>query len=784
MKESLFKLLKFILGWPLSFVALYFIWTLVAPHINNLFEGLENINYLLLTAGIFSFIVFYFLRGFIWYKLLLDHSCKISFKQAAFLWIMSEIKRYIPGKFWFILGRAAAFSNYGVKKLEIARLIIIELQIFVLGSLIVSLLSVPFLLQHFLSIIPFVSIIVTIVGVFIFILLILYINNQYVIEKLPKKIKQTVGVILPKMNQEELVFLLFISVLALLFFGLGNYFIIASIVFIHPQLIPQLVGFFTLSFLLGFLSFFTPAGLGVREGIVTIGLAKIVSSGSAAFGSLFSRLILIISELIFLLILFIWTSIKSSKIAKIEKFIASHSHEAILCLLFIIYIVYFTTTSFLRYDNFYTGRFDLGNMAQTVWNTSQGRIFEFTNPDGTESISRLGFHADFILILLSPFYYLWTNPKMLLLIQTIIVAAASFFVFLIAREVLKNKNLALIFSFVYLLNPSIERANLYDFHGITLATFFLLGIFYFYLKKKYVWFTIFAFLAAITKEEIWLITAFFGILIFIAHKKRVLGAAIFITSIALFYYLLWHAIPNVHGSQHFALSYYSDYGDSPSRVIKNIILSPEKIISTLFDKARIMYLIQLFLPVGFLSLIAPFYLIFAVPDLAINLLSNNSQLHQIYYQYTAAVSPFIFVAAIYGARFFIRYISLMILTIYLIMLCLISAYFYGPLPGAFESNLDMYVKQVNHREEIERYLDNIPEDMSIAATNNVGSHLFHRRDVYVLPIGIGKADVIIFLLTNKSTFKAEKKLVDKLKKNDNYYLDTQIDKFIVFKKKF
>ena len=783
MKKSLFKLLKFLFGWPISLIALYFIWRLIGPQMDNFFEGLRDINYLLLIAGIFSFIVFYFLRGFIWYKLLPDHG-NISFKQAAFLWAISEIKRYIPGKFWFILGRAASFSNHGIKKLETARLMLIELQIFALGSLIVSLLSVPFLLQHFLSTIPFISILLYIVYLFVFILLIIYINNQYVIEKLPKKIKQAAGAVLPKMSSKKIVFLLFISVIGLLAFGLGNYFIIASIVFMHPQLIFQLIGFFTLSFLLGFLSFFAPAGLGVREGIMTIGLVKIISSGSAAFGSLFSRLFLIISELIFLLILFIWMSIKNSKITKIEKLIASHSRESILCLFFILYILYFTTASFLRYDNFYTGRFDLGNMAQTVWNTSQGRIFEFTNPDGIEPMSRLGFHADFILILLSPFYYLWTSPKILLLIQTIIVAVGSFFVFFIASELLKNKNLALAFSIAYLLSPSVERANIYDFHGVTLATSFLLGVFYFYLKKRYAWFTIFAFLAAITKEQIWLVTALFGILIFITHKKRLLGSAIFIISIVMFYYLIWHAIPNAHGSQHFALSYYSDYGDTPSSVVKNIFLSPEKIINTLIDKGRLMYLVQLFLPVGFLSLAAPFYIIFAAPDLGINVLSNNSQLHQIYYQYTAAVSPFIFVTAIYGARFLMRYISPMVLIIYLTTSCLIGAYLYGPLPGAVESNLDMYTKQIMHKEDIESYLNKIPEDVSIAATNNAGSHFSHRRDLYVLPMGIGRADIIIFLLTDPSTFKAGKELADELNKNDNYYLDTQIDKFIVFKKRF
>ena len=141
MRENLFRFLKFILGWPLSLAALYFIWTLVASHISNLFEGLEDINYSLLIAGIFSFIVFYFLRSFIWYKLLPDHAA-ISFKQASFMWAISEIKRYIPGKFWFILGRTAAFSNHGIKKLETTRLMLIEIQIFVLGSLVISLLSI------------------------------------------------------------------------------------------------------------------------------------------------------------------------------------------------------------------------------------------------------------------------------------------------------------------------------------------------------------------------------------------------------------------------------------------------------------------------------------------------------------------------------------------------------------------------------------------------------------------------------------------------------------------
>ena len=86
------------------------------------------------------------------------------------------------------------------------------------------------------------------------------------------------------------------------------------------------------------------------------------------------------------------------------NFIKKHRYAITLVVFITLYVAYFTTASFLRYDNFFTGRFDLGNMDQTVWNTIHGRIFQLTDPNGTTNISRLAFHADFILVLIAPLY--------------------------------------------------------------------------------------------------------------------------------------------------------------------------------------------------------------------------------------------------------------------------------------------------------------------------------------------------------------------------------------------
>ncbi|HZE87126.1 MAG TPA: DUF2079 domain-containing protein [Methylomirabilota bacterium] len=778
MKSYVYNFLKFLVGWPLSLLAIFFIGKLLMPQLPFLITKLQHLNLSLLVYGSFSFLLFYSLRSYIWYRMLRKAGHTISWKDACFLWSASELKRYIPGNIWSFLGRAVAFSEKGITKKEIAMYLIIEAELLLLGAAVIALLALPFLLRF--SLLPFTPFSTLFIPVLIFLGVGVYIFHKKVkIPFLP----------LPPFASSEIYFLVFLSTLSFLFFGLGHFLTIASFISLNPQLIWELTGFTVLAFLLGYLSLITPAGFGVREGILVFGLGKIIPLSIAAFSALFARIMLIVTELLFFFFAFIWYGIKSKKLAQIETWISNHKHILILCALFFIYIAYFTPITFLRYDNFYAGRFDLGNMAQTVWNTTRGRVFMFTNPNGTDNISRLAFHADFILVLLAPLYALWPNPKMLLLIQTVVIAAGAFFVYLIAKLIVKNKNISLTFALLYLINPSIQRANLYDFHAVTLATTFLLATYYYFLKKRYDYFLFFAILAGMCKEQVWLIIALFGLFLVIFQKKYIFGSILFIICTVTTFYLITHAIPQALGSQHFALSYYSDFGDSTSGIIKAIIFSPTKTITTLLQPDRIAYLKQLLLPLGYLPLLAPLLLIFAIPDLFINLLSNNDQLHQIYYQYTATISPFLFLAAIYGLYFlkklFPKAQSTLLIT-YLLIVSLTAAYAFGPLPGMHEANTDMLTKQIPNRAFIDKYLSHIGKRFSVAASNNIGSHLSQRQRIYALPLGVDKADVIVFLLTDSEqpqSLKAERELVQKLKQDPAYQLSIEKDEFIVFKKK-
>jgi uncharacterized membrane protein len=655
-----------------------------------------------------------------------------------------------------------------------------------LGAIILASFSLPFAtylipkLGVFSALFPLAYLLALFLGI-------VYIFSKALTKSLRNKKKTYFTAILPQFSPLVNGVQLLLSLFSFFIFGLGSYFTALSIAYLNPQHVVGFISFFIFSFFVGYISLITPMGLGVREGVITAGLSKLMTSTTAGVVAIFIRIIFIISELLAIGGAYIWFKSKNETLRTIEKYLYLHQHEVTLTIGIALYSIYFTTASFLRFANFFTGRFDLGNMDQTVWNTLHGRIFMFTNPDGTEVLSRLAFHADVILVLLAPFYALWRDPRMLLFLQTIVLACGAFFVYAIAEKILKNKNVALTFATVYLLNPAIQYTNLYDFHAVTFATTFLLGTYYFAIEKKYKHFFLFAILSGLCKEQIWLIIGLFGLYFFIVQKKKVLGVSVFVLFMGLTYYIISYLIPQARGGNHFALAFYSDFGDSPINIVKTIILSPQKVILTILEPSRLEYLKRLLLPIGFFPLFAPFVLIFAAPDLLINLLSSNTNFHQIYYQYTATVTPFLFIAGIYGVVFVKKrfYVSNILIVSYLFIVGFLGAYLYGPLPGAQHPSIDMFTQAQSDRKFIAQYLSRIPRQYSVAATNNIGAHLSHRRYLFTIPTGMEKADVIAFLLGDKfaqPSPMAQQAMIDTLLKNPQYILRIQRGNFFVFEK--
>jgi len=78
------------------------------------------------------------------------------------------------------------------------------------------------------------------------------------------------------------------------------------------------------------------------------------------------------------------------------------------------------------------------------------------------------------------------------------------------------------------------------------------------------------------------------------------------------------------GAQHNNFWYrYQALGSSPGEAIVNLIIHPWLFFTTFVTLNRLYYLASLFRSTGFLSLLAPEWLLLALPGLAINLLSTD-----------------------------------------------------------------------------------------------------------------------------------------------------------------
>lgn len=706
-----------------------------------------------------------------------------SYKMTAFVWGFSELQRYIPGTIWPILKRSSQYEQLGSERKAILTSILHEAEFMGVACLLLSFLSLNFLIfallpQYLDIVIPAILISTSVIS-----LTFLLFHKQL----LPHKTFLTKH-FFPDMSITKLIKLLLLMTGAFFLFGLSTYFAVDAITILYFPHVVSLSAFFVLSFLVGYLSFLAPMGLGVREAVVTYGLSKYVTLEAAALGAIFSRIIQIIGELLFLAIVAVWVKFLANKTKKIEVFVIEHKYQLFLALFVLLYILYFTIASFLRYDSFFTGRFDLGNMDQTVWNTIHGRIFQLTNPDGTNIMSRLAFHADFILVLLSPLYLIWQDPRMLLLTQTVALAVGGIFVYLIGTNILQKRNLAFAFALSYLIYPAINHANLFDFHPVTLAVPFLLAGWYMGLKQKYYIAGLFFLLAGTTKEEVWIMTGLLGIYFLFWKKQKIFGSLLTLFSFGMFYYLFWHAIPAARGAEHFALAYYSDFGTSPTIILKNIVFSPIKTLAIVFGKAQVIYLLELFAPLFFLPLLAVPLLIFVAPEMGIDLLSQNAQLHSIHYHYAAIFAPFLFITAMYGLRIVqSRWKRLEQFAMYIILIpAILCAYVYGPLPGALSMNHDMFTNELSYAPLIDSFLLSIPKRYSVAATNNVGSHLAHRQKIFTIPTGLKEADIVVFLLNDQyaqPSLVAQKEMAKELDNDPSYSKLFAYQDFVVYKKK-
>lgn len=762
---------EYFLGYPLTILAFLFIGNILYSSRVKIASSLFHTNLFHLTLGILCVSLFFMVKGILWILLLNKNNLVTNRKRLLFSYTFSEIQRYIPGNIFAYLKRIKTHKAENIDTRSVVKNIVIESAILASSAALLSITGVLFLLKNN-SFILFNNFFILIC---LFAALVILVTLYLFITKLNYSI-------FSKVFFEKHLPLFLLGCLGWMCFGIGNYFIAISIAPFSVYYFSVICSLFILCWLIGYLLFILPMGLGARELAIVYSFSSLAPLYLLPLVALYSRLGMIIGEFIFLSISYLYYKIKLPKLFQKVNFAT-----ILLTIITTVHASYFAYVSILRHNNFLTGRFDLGNMDQTVWNTFHGNFFLLTNPDGVNQISRLGIHADFFLVLIAPLYALWEDPRVLLILQSIVISMGAFFVYAIAIYIFKKvnhlslfkvKTLALGLSFSYLLNFYIQEQVLFDFHAVSLSTTFLLATSYFFIRKKYALFTLFLFLSVLCKENIYLIGALFGLGL-ILRKKWSYGVILSGVCLGVFTFLMIKLIPQSRGTEHFALSYLSYLGDKPTKIVANVFLKPYLLFPLVFNFQTLQYYYELFVTTGFLALIAPTYLIFALPDLAINTLSTNQNLRSYQFHYGATIIPFIYVSTIYGIKKILNFKKSKtiqtVLVYYLFAITLITTWNFSNLPGAKNADYFPFVQQKGDIEYINNAINSIPLAAKVSATNNIGAHLSQRESIYVLPRGIDMADYLVF-------YKENLDLAKSYEANPKYLEVAHREDFWVFKK--
>ncbi len=309
------------------------------------------------------------------------------------------------------------------------------------------------------------------------------------------------------------------------------------------------------------------------------------------------------------------------------------------------FIMYLTT----RHSVYLTNAEDLGNMDQAIWNTLHGRMLNQTicntvgdtNCYSLAGITRFAIHFEPILFPVSLLYVIWPDPRMLQIIQTLVVASGAFPAFWLARLRLRSELAGVGIAALYLLYPAQQFATVSDFHAVTFTAAFLLFTLYFMYTRRSVWLFVFAVLAMACKEEIPLVIAMFGLWSIIFQQRWRSGLALTLLACgwAVVSFLI---VPHIFSPSGHSLvaSRYASLGHTPLEIARTFLLHPIGVLKEhVFEHSHFFYLRLLLTPAGYLPLLAPWVLVLALPSLAVNLLSSDFNQYSGLYQYNAEIVP-------------------------------------------------------------------------------------------------------------------------------------------------
>jgi uncharacterized membrane protein len=395
---------------------------------------------------------------------------------------------------------------------------------------------------------------------------------------------------------------------------------------------------------------------------------------------------------------------------------------------------------YLLYDSYKANAFDLGLFTEAIKNTLKGALLY----DKMEGFNHLAIHFSPILLLVTPFYWLFQSPITLLVLQSVLIGFSAWLIYYLARYFKLSKRVSLLIEILFCVNPLVWGILLFDFHEICFAVPLLLLMIIGLLQKKWVLFGVSLFLALLVKEDITLTIGALGVSIFIYEwfkTKKISWVAVIMmisAGITLIISLIVSRALSIGDAPRILLPFTLRYHFGSGSSVNSLVA----LLEHTFDSYSLIMIFAFFAPLCFFSLGTLEWSIPAIGILLMCMVSTWYGQHNQIIQYSAGAIPFLFVGAMMTlARS--KYpteidntknkYNVIGVLVFLILISLVITF--------FPNNRGAVMKLPDsHTEAITEVLNKIPNGVTVTANNSLEPHLVSRDDVYVAPMQYDGSD--------------------------------------------
>lgn len=405
--------------------------------------------------------------------------------------------------------------------------------------------------------------------------------------------------------------------------------------------------------------------------------------------------------------------------------------EVVLAASVAAYVLILGSLTWAQQSNFGTYGFDMGLYDQGIWLLSR-----FKEPFLTgRGLNFFAHHVNPITLLFVPAYWLGAGPHFLYLIETVWMALGALPVWLLARDRLGNSWLGVALGAAFLLHPSLEWINWFQFHPDALTVTPLLFAYWLAGRRRWGWFAVAVAAALACKEDAALAVAVLGLLLLLRGERRA-GLLTAAAGVSWFLIATDVIIPLAGGGTgpYYYQQFFPGFGNSPGAILGNLVFHPSRIVDLATQPDRLTYYQQVLAPVAFLPLAAPLVLAVGAPQALVNVASGHALTHDARFQYTAIVLAAVFLATVEaiallgrapGARRFL--VGLVAAT------ALATNVAWSPSPLGVHYRTGIWVKAQPRLAAANRVIELVPGDAGVSASAALLPHLTHRVHAYEFP---------------------------------------------------